>query len=235
MALEDLDRIMNSLNQDLSMSMEHSDFKGHCEVCHEPVLNDTGPGVSYTRDGIQHAFHRKCFNCNECKNMISDGSFFFHQNDDGVEAAVCRTCWEERIMGICEGCGQSLVKSGGEVVKVGEGKKYHANCFTCSQCHSPLTRYFQKDSSLFCRSCYESAYSPSCSRCNALITPEEDGKITMVEWKDRKFHQACFNCKQCGKAFEDLKALHHQGELYCKECYVDLIKIMDEQDAKNKS
>ncbi|KAI8920386.1 hypothetical protein DFJ77DRAFT_240076 [Powellomyces hirtus] len=226
--VDHLDKIMDSLQKDLSMA-DHHDFQGHCEKCKLPVLNDTGPGISYTVDGIQHAFHRHCFTCaGQCGNAITDGSFFMH--DDKPH---CKHCYEN-VLGYCAKCEKGLI--GSQIMKAGDNK-FHPACFACIKCNNELqSRYFEKDADLYCRSCYESSFVPTCSACTNKILPDSDStKITMVEWKDKKFHQKCFACKTCHVPFTDLKALHHKDELYCQDCYFKVIKAMDEaNDALKK-
>ncbi|KAI8822557.1 uncharacterized protein EV422DRAFT_403566 [Fimicolochytrium jonesii] len=222
MDISDLDKIKDSLQKDLSMA-SHSDFRGHCERCGEPVLNDTGPGVSYSQDNISHSFHRKCFLCAGCNNSIVD-EFFMH-GDKPHGKPYCKACYE-KLLGSCSKCQLSLI--GSEIILAGKSAKFHPQCFLCFKCKSPLqARYFQQDDHHYCRTCYEEKFTPECARCTQKILPDQASKIAMVEWKDKKFHQDCFRCKKCDTPFTDLKALHHIGELYCEACYFVVIKEMD--------
>ncbi|TPX65165.1 hypothetical protein SpCBS45565_g05312 [Spizellomyces sp. 'palustris'] len=222
--MDALDKIHQNLLQGLSLA-DQTDFKGHCEKCDKPVLNDTGPGLSYTQDGIQHAYHRKCFTCAECQKPIDDTSFYLH-----LEKPHCKACYEERILGRCAACDESL--SGTATMKAGS-KKFHPKCFVCEKCKTELQgRYFEKDDAFWCRSCYEVNYLPDCDACGKKIQPDDTtSKITMVQCKDKKYHQGCFACKDCRKPFDELKALHHKDELYCQDCYFAVIKAMEQAAA----
>ncbi|KAJ3014534.1 hypothetical protein HKX48_005096 [Thoreauomyces humboldtii] len=200
----------------------HEDFNGHCEACSEPVLNDTGPGISYTQEGIQHAYHRHCFKCEQCQTPIKDTSFFMHETKPH-----CQKCYEDHVLGQCGKCGKGL--AGTPITKAGD-RKFHPSCFTCSKCNNELqTRYFEKDGQWFCRGCYENQFVPDCSGCGQKILPDaESSKISMVQWQDKTYHQKCFACRDCNQPFNDLKALHHKKELYCQECYFKVIKAMDD-------
>ncbi|KAJ3174168.1 Transforming growth factor beta-1-induced transcript 1 protein [Geranomyces variabilis] len=225
---EQLDKIADSLQKDLTMA-EHEDFAGHCEKCSEPVLNDTGPGVSYTLEGVRRAFHRHCFNCEDCQSPIRDGSFFMHN-----DKPHCRACYE-KVLGNCGKCEKPLI--GSQIMKAGDSK-FHPSCFACCKCRTELTaRYFEKRGELYCRDCYETEYVPVCSGCTGKILPDaESTKITMVEWKDNKYHPKCFACRDCHTPFNDLKALHHKGELYCEPHYFEVVKKLDDfHDAARKS
>ncbi|KAI9095178.1 hypothetical protein DFS34DRAFT_651508 [Phlyctochytrium arcticum] len=221
MSLNDLDNIRSNLEKDLAM-VDHADFQGHCEKCTLPVFNDTGPGITYTQDGIQHAFHRKCFSCSACNKAIEDGSFYTH-----LEKPHCRLCYEA-ILGQCDACGENLV--GTAVMKAGE-KRYHPSCFNCKKCNTELQgRYFEKDGGFWCRSCYEAEYIPTCDACLEKILPDEDsGKITMVEWKDKKLHAKCYACSSCHEQFQEMKSFYHKSEPYCQNCYLHLVRSLDEE------
>ncbi|KAH6574951.1 hypothetical protein BASA81_016492 [Batrachochytrium salamandrivorans] len=210
--LDALDALQNSLKRDLAC-VNIDDFKGHCKICQEPVTGNTV--TQYTQDGVQYLFHKDCFKCEMCQSFIGSTPFYLHETKH-----VCDECYRRKVLGSCEHCGLQFTDS--SLVKTG-GKQYHPACFKCSTCHNPLvTTYVEKDGAFMCKDCYEAKFLPMCNTCNGRIFPAHGtGTIVAVEWKDKKFHQACFVCKVCAKPFVELKAVAHNDTLYCKECFED--------------
>jgi hypothetical protein len=60
---------------------------------------------------------------------------------------------------------------------------------------------------------------PTCHRCQKKIKREDSPDGSYVSANAAKYHKKCFGCYECGKLFEDNKALIHGNELYCREHY----------------
>ncbi|KAH6570264.1 hypothetical protein BASA50_011285 [Batrachochytrium salamandrivorans] len=169
-------------------------------------------------DALQNSLKRDlaCVNiddfkghCKICQEPVT-GNTVTQYTQDGVQYLFHKDCFK------CEMC-QSFI--GSTPFYLHETK----HCFKCSTCHNPLvTTYVEKDGAFMCKDCYEAKFLPMCNTCNGRIFPAHGtGTIVAVEWKDKKFHQACFVCKVCAKPFVELKAVAHNDTLYCKECFED--------------
>ncbi|KAJ3089814.1 hypothetical protein HK102_005448 [Quaeritorhiza haematococci] len=205
-----LDSVLAGLEKDLTM-ISNAEFRGHCLSCKEPILGPTG--VSYTQDEVVYSYHRTCFLCAGCKDPLDRKPFFLHATQP-----YCKPCFEDKVCGRCDACLGTLADA---TVLKASGKQFHQKCFVCAKCKQPLqSRYFEKAGSFYCRPCHESFFLPTCAACNGKILPnEEAGTITSVVFQDKKYHEACFACKDCKEPFRDLKAMTLNGDLFCTVCH----------------
>ncbi|KAI8923193.1 hypothetical protein BC831DRAFT_472314 [Entophlyctis helioformis] len=210
--LAELDVLQDTLRKDLAHIGEQ-DFKGHCGRCKEPIIGNTA--TTYTQDGIQHIFHQTCFTCELCSVRIDDKAFYLHEGRH-----ICSGCYTKKVLGHCDLCKEPFTET--SLIKAG-GRQFHPHCFKCNNCKTQLVAtYLEKDGDFLCKACYETMHLPLCSGCSTRIMPDENtGTIVAIEWKEHKYHQACFACKNCAKPFTDLKAVAHNNNLYCKECFED--------------
>ena len=51
-----------------------------------------------------------------------------------------------------------------------EGRKWHAECFQCDECHQQIRdqKFAPTDDRIVCVQCYEHAYAPRCHNCNRV-------------------------------------------------------------------
>jgi len=51
-----------------------------------------------------------------------------------------------------------------------EGRKWHAECFQCDECHQPIRdqKFAPSDDRVICVHCYEEAYAPRCHNCKGV-------------------------------------------------------------------
>ncbi|KAI8894111.1 hypothetical protein BC833DRAFT_248122 [Globomyces pollinis-pini] len=207
--LQELDDIQEGLLKDFRY-LTNDDFKGHCYKCKEPII---GKVTSYTQNDLRYNFHAQCFVCTSCSTSMEGKSFYNHESNH-----LCMECYHTVVLGKCDRC-HDVFKTP-TVVKAG-GKQYHQECFVCIKCKSELTStYIEKDNQFFCKACYEAAYLPPCGACGLNITPDPgSNKLTAIEWKEKKFHIACFSCKLCKNPFQDLKAVISGNDLLCRSCF----------------
>ncbi|KAJ3083859.1 hypothetical protein BCR33DRAFT_720711 [Rhizoclosmatium globosum] len=203
--------ILRKHELDLTM-VENPEFRGHCESCGEPVIGSDG--VSYKAESLTRFFHQRCFQCVICQTSLRGGTEFFVNNS----APHCVSCYQEKVLGCCDGCGLVLNQNG--VVRA-KNKKFHPGCFVCKKDGVRLDgRYYEKEGSFWCRNCYVDVFVPTCGSCGLKILSEQDGQpVTSIDWKGKKYHQQCFGCTDCKKLFVDLKAFQIDGNLYCKNCH----------------
>jgi len=86
--------------------------------------------------------------------------------DKNARKGEKKTAWN---IGKCAGCGGDI--QGGQVVEAG-GKKYHKECFCCTQCSEPLAGVKQKkeeDGRVFCQPCWVELYAKTCFVCKQKI------------------------------------------------------------------
>lgn len=65
--------------------------------------------------------------------------------------------------------------------------------------------------------CYESLYSNTCEECKKPIACDNKD----LSYKDRHWHEACFNCFQCKRSLVDKPFTAKDEQLLCTECYAD--------------
>ncbi|KAJ3404726.1 Filamin-binding LIM protein 1 [Chytriomyces hyalinus] len=204
--------ILERHERDMTM-IHHPEFRGHCESCNDAVLGSDG--VSYKFDNLTRYYHQKCFRCHICTQSLRDGGeFFLH-----VGNPHCIACYQEKVLGCCDACGKVLMSQQG--VLRARSKKFHPACFTCKQCLVKLDgRFYEKDDSFWCRTCYVDMFVPNCGSCTKKILPDVEGQaVTTIDWKGKKYHAQCFGCVDCSKIFTDLKAYQIDGNLFCKNCH----------------
>jgi len=86
--------------------------------------------------------------------------------EKGARAGEESTGWS---LGKCRGCCRDI--EGGSVVEAG-GKKWHKNCFCCTQCGDNLAgvaRKKEESERIFCQSCWVDVYAPTCYVCEGKI------------------------------------------------------------------
>ena len=99
--------------------------------------------------------------------------------------------------GSCGICQKALGK---EFVNLGEGKKYHIECYLCCACKKKLAggMFYEVDGKLYCEDDYLSRFAPNCTRCDKSIKDE------YIEIDGQNYHSACFSCLDCKKSFNGI-------------------------------
>lgn len=111
-------------------------------------------------------------------------------------------------------------------------KKYHHECFACSQCKEPIKGPFadRGEGTLWCKDCITkekekktppkpaAAASPPakknvCSICNEDC-PASDRVLAM----GKAYHKDCFRCTDCGSEFENMKFFALDNNPVCINC-----------------
>ncbi|XP_055073321.2 filamin-binding LIM protein 1 isoform X1 [Misgurnus anguillicaudatus] len=94
-------------------------------------------------------------------------------------------------------------------------RSYHAACFQCRQCHTPLAAklYYNKSGIPLCEDCYQASLEP-CWACGDVI------KDHVIRALERAYHPPCFVCTTCRQPIGEQRfAQGEVGEVYCLQDY----------------
>ncbi|XP_051549206.1 filamin-binding LIM protein 1 isoform X1 [Myxocyprinus asiaticus] len=94
-------------------------------------------------------------------------------------------------------------------------RTYHAACFQCRQCHTPLAAkmYYNKSGIPLCEDCYQASLEP-CWACGDVI------KDHVIRALERAYHPPCFVCTTCRQPIGEQRfAQGEVGEVYCLQDY----------------
>lgn len=103
----------------------------------------------------QRRIHKECFKCKSCYIDCNDPNVHPLEHH---EYPYCQPCYCE-VTGepLCRGC-HKLIEHDEKYVSPSKmpNKKFHANCFLCAQCNTPLKDAFSiKDGKPHCLSCHD--------------------------------------------------------------------------------
>ncbi|NXW55338.1 PDLI7 protein, partial [Eurystomus gularis] len=95
------------------------------------------------------------------------------------------------------------------------GHYYHPEEFTCCQCRKVLDEggFFEEKGSIFCPTCYDTRYAPSCAKCKKKITGEVMHALKMT------WHVQCFTCAACKTPIRNRAFYMEEGQPYCERDY----------------
>jgi len=111
----------------------------------------------------------------------------------------------------CYHCRRSISGKG----LIALGKKWHAECFVCTDCEKPLgTTFCNYNDIPFCEDCYSKSFLQKCIHCNSHFGPGE----VFIKALGGMWHRTCFNCNKCGKGFPDGLFSEKNGKPYCAKC-----------------
>ncbi|CAD7935892.1 unnamed protein product [Amoebophrya sp. A25] len=137
----------------------------------------------------------------------------------------------------CTFCGKAL-EPGQKIGKLGDGSKFHSDCFRCKTCDEPIKGQFIKgaDGGITCTNCI-----PKCAGCGGKLS----GQIMTAG--GRQYHKAgpdghcCFKCSHCTQpldhGFYPDPAAKARGEsdikdMVCEGCYAEITENV--ANAKHK-
>lgn len=104
------------------------------------------------------------------------------------------------------------------------GHAYHPEEFVCSQCGKVLEEggFFEEKGAIFCPSCYDVRYAPSCAKCKKKITGVSGagggrwaggqwavGRWAVGRWAGKKVNIELVSVVQCGALSMNLQDLNH--------------------------
>ncbi|XP_055469453.1 prickle-like protein 4 isoform X2 [Psammomys obesus] len=154
--------------------------EGHtCEKC-KKLLNPGECGVFAARAGERCFWHRACFACQACGQVLINLIYFYHNGH-----LYCGRHHAELLRPRCPACDQLIFS---QRCTEAEGRRWHENHFCCQDCAGPLGGgyYALPGGSPCCPSCFRSRYrSAGSSSVDALegqASLGEEGPGPGVGW-----------------------------------------------------
>ncbi|XP_013785469.1 actin-binding LIM protein 3-like [Limulus polyphemus] len=111
----------------------------------------------------------------------------------------------------CETCKK---KCSGNALRV-QDKYFHVECFTCAVCSRSLASggFFFKAGHYYCTADYQEMFGTKCAECGDYVEGE------VVSALGNTYHQKCFLCARCRKAFTAGEKVTYTGkECLCPKC-----------------
>lgn len=176
---------------------------------------DTPVTFSYTVDKAPKKFNIKPKNKALPDNPDEPNALWHAQPKQDPSATVCAIC---------------MNKFQNSSIMV-DGTKIHRGCFKCGKCGktmnheqpssytrlNDITLHFREK--YICSNCkVQSKYGAygKCTACNKDLPP-----VYFEDSDGHKFHNACFNCMDCGKSLANFTERFFStdgGDRYCKKC-----------------
>ncbi|XP_063280809.1 four and a half LIM domains protein 1-like isoform X1 [Prinia subflava] len=129
-----------------------------CKGCFKPIIAGD-QNVEYNK----MVWHKDCFTCSQCKQVIGSGSFF----PKGDEF-YCVSCHEHKFAKTCAKC-KNPIAAGGLIY---QEQPWHSECFICSNCKKQLDgkRFTAVEDQFYCVECYKECVAKKCAGCKNPIT-----------------------------------------------------------------
>uniref|UniRef100_A0A8V0YQA1 Four and a half LIM domains protein 1 n=2 Tax=Gallus gallus TaxID=9031 RepID=A0A8V0YQA1_CHICK len=182
-----------------------TDEAPRCKGCFKPIIAGD-QNVEYKK----MVWHKDCFTCSQCKQVIGSGSFF----PKGDEF-YCVSCHEHKFAKTCAKC-KNPITSGGLTY---QEQPWHSECFICSNCKKQLggKRFTAVEDQFYCVECYKECVAKKCAGCKNPITGFGRG-TSVVNYEDESWHDYCFKCTKCARGLANKRFVCHNGKIYCAEC-----------------
>lgn len=179
-----------------------------CKICFpqappkEPPAAKAKAGPGRLNFGQIGSFEKKeDFKCFTCKKKISGEKFLTHK----VGEFDCKSCFEKRVEH-CSKCNETF-GTGEEIIVDDKGAKFCHKCFTEIQREKEREKEKEAPKNTI-----------HCDKCTVHVESKD-----IVDYKEQKYHKACFACHSCKKHIDgkDAYADDH-GNAHCIECYTKL-------------
>lgn len=122
---------------------------------------------------------------------------------------------QEEIDSNCFQCKKKITS----VYNIYNEKRYHPDCFSCSQCSHVIVEstFYNIDEKPLCRICYNANLVEAASVCNKCGQAILD---TLVTYKASDYHDYCLTCTDCKKSLIGQSIYSDQEKMpYCIECF----------------
>ncbi|XP_074133969.1 four and a half LIM domains protein 1 isoform X1 [Sminthopsis crassicaudata] len=176
-----------------------------CKGCFKQIVAGD-QNVEYKKN----VWHKDCFTCSNCKQVIGTGSFFPKGED-----FYCVTCHETKFAKHCVKCNKAIT-SGGITY---QDQPWHGECFVCATCSKKLAgqRFTAVEDQYYCVDCYKSFVAKKCAGCKNPITGFGKGS-SVVSYEGQSWHDYCFHCKKCSVNLANKRFVCHSEQIYCPDC-----------------
>uniref|UniRef100_H2YE73 Testin n=1 Tax=Ciona savignyi TaxID=51511 RepID=H2YE73_CIOSA len=177
-----------------------------CAECRNPL--DEGDAVVWAeRAGSERYWHPGCFSCAECKELLVDLIYFYH---DGK--IYCGRHYCELHKPRCAACDELIFAP--EYTQA-EDCYWHLKHFCCWHCDQPLggKNYVPHDNQPVCIPCYEKTFAHTCSTCSEIIAPNTE----WVTFEEHHWHanSNCFKCTQCSQSLVGKPCIPKGSMVFC--------------------
>jgi hypothetical protein len=201
-----------------------------CPMCNEPLKGDVVE-LTTTED---ITVHEHCVKCHDCGEDLMDG-FKCHPTE--AHKIFCQKHWNARYADRCAGCKKS-VQPGQRALKA-LGRKWHAECFTCSadECTTSLAgvKFRVKEGKPYCQHHYDDLFLPKCFKCTLPLKGKymtyqdghdfEPGSADAAAVDHRKVHHDCLTCAHCDVSLIDQPFVVHGSDTYCEAHYLEFVAV----------
>lgn len=196
-----------------------------CSTCGESLSQGT---CIFEKSSGLH-FHQDCFKCTDCNKPLHDTSFSLKEGK-----VYCTEHYAEHFLPKCANpnCGKPVT---GDAIDAGHGNIYHAACFTCGHCNTPLAGGFVscgKSGEPWCKPCIEARDGqskelppPANPEKKALANCAKCGEVAkgrVMRALGKTWHADCFACVVCNSALSGKFAVvphgDHKGMPCCTDC-----------------
>ncbi|KAG9707171.1 hypothetical protein KCU73_g17673, partial [Aureobasidium melanogenum] len=111
-----------------------------CRGCSEPIQ---GKSVKAADGRLTGRYHKHCFVCKTCKSAFATADFYVIDNNP-----YCEHHYHELNNSLCVHCDRGIE---GPYLETQQAQKFHPSCFTCIDCHKPLSDdYFEIAGKVYC-------------------------------------------------------------------------------------
>lgn len=159
------------------------------------------------RAGADKAWHPQCFVCQECKELLVDLIYFYHE-----EKIYCGRHYCELHKPRCAACDELIFAP--EYTQA-EDCYWHLKHFCCWQCDQPLggKNYVPHDNQPVCIPCYEKTFAHRCGTCKKVIAPN----IEWVTFQEHHWHALpeCFRCSNCSQSLVGKPCIPKGEMVFC--------------------
>ena len=180
----------------------YEQFNPKCHTCHATIK---GAYVS----ALNASYHPNCFTCAHCQQPFTDSHYRQHGGQPYCEAHFAQLCAPS-----CAACSKPITSAIFEALD----KKYHLECFVCSEGGHPIGEhvlFHLHEGRVYCPEHFEAKCLQLCTKCGKGIRSQ------YVKVGDDMFHSECWQCGECGVVLRVENCAQLESKFYCKVCVVE--------------
>jgi len=194
--MDDVDAILANMNFDPNAQ----EASGICNKCKRQINKSDNFLEVFGKN-----YHLDCWTCSTCHKQLRNDDFFASR--PGL--TNCEKC-HLATLDICAGCHKHI--PGGSNISNVDGAKYHANCFVCSTCHQPLTKFTESGGRFYCEKHYQEQHNPKCVGCGKVIASQ------YAQADKGSYHPECFKCHRCHSTIGSGRYFVDGASFVCANC-----------------